>query len=182
MAFSPKSLFYAHLFNFSNFQFRSGDLVYGLTYSDELREAHKTLAEWRYELRPVERGYAGRTCTCNLSDQHHCRKTRDPKDERYLHGRQGVWSVAAVEWCDRTIPAGTALKMKSCIAGGPIGGITAYPGSGKCTVVTISPLTALPGRQQRRRLFWPVPEILRLGCAGNPGQGRTGCDRLHRWR
>ncbi len=27
------------------------------------------------------------------------------------------------------------------IAGGPIGGITAYPGSGKCTVVTISPLT-----------------------------------------
>ena len=27
------------------------------------------------------------------------------------------------------------------IAGGPIGGITAYPGSGKSTVVTISPLT-----------------------------------------
>ena len=27
------------------------------------------------------------------------------------------------------------------IAGGPIGGITNYPGSGKCTVVTISPLT-----------------------------------------
>ena len=27
------------------------------------------------------------------------------------------------------------------IAGGPIGGITQYPGSGKCTVMTISPLT-----------------------------------------
>ena len=27
------------------------------------------------------------------------------------------------------------------VAGGPIGGITAYPGSGKCTVVTLSPLT-----------------------------------------
>src|SRR5690606_10092516 len=27
------------------------------------------------------------------------------------------------------------------IAGGPIGGITAYPGSGKSTVVTVSPLT-----------------------------------------
>ena len=27
------------------------------------------------------------------------------------------------------------------IAGGPIGGITQYPGSGKATVVTVSPLT-----------------------------------------
>ena len=58
------------------------------------------------------------------------------------------------------------------IAGGPIGGITAYPGSGKLTAVTISPLTQLDYRQQFRRLFWPLSQVRRLGRAGSAGQGQ----------
>jgi aldehyde:ferredoxin oxidoreductase len=33
----------------------------------ELQQAHKILAEWRYELRPVERGYANRTLYVNFT-------------------------------------------------------------------------------------------------------------------
>ena len=48
----------------------------------ELRQAHKVLAEWRYELRPVERGYANRTLYVNLSDNSVAAKpvTRAMKD------------------------------------------------------------------------------------------------------
>ena len=36
--------------------------------TDSLKQAHKLLAEFEYELRPVERGYANRTLHVNLSD------------------------------------------------------------------------------------------------------------------
>ena len=34
----------------------------------ELREAHQLLTEYKYELRPVDRGYANRTLYINLTD------------------------------------------------------------------------------------------------------------------
>ena len=36
--------------------------------TEELRAAHKILAEMKYELRPVKRGYAGRTLYINLNN------------------------------------------------------------------------------------------------------------------
>ncbi len=72
----------------------------------ELREAHKTLVEWQYELRPVVRGYAGPHAVYQPFGKHDCRETRHPADERYLHGRQRVWFVAAVERSDRKYTLG----------------------------------------------------------------------------
>ena len=36
---------------------------------ETLRESHRILAEFRYELKPVVRGYAGRTLYINLDEQ-----------------------------------------------------------------------------------------------------------------
>lgn len=109
----------------------------------DIREAHKTLAEWRYELRPVERGYANRTLYINLSDNTIESKpvTQQMKDT-FTGGKGfGLWLLwngvtSQTKW--------DSPENEIVIAGGPIGGITAYPGSGKLTTVTISPLTHCP--------------------------------------
>jgi len=110
---------------------------------DELRTAHKTLAEWQYELRPVERGYANRTLYVNLSDNFIAAKPVPQEMKDTFSGGKGfclwlLWNGVTPDtrW--------DSPENELVIAGGPIGGITAYPGSGKCTVVTISPLTHVP--------------------------------------
>lgn len=102
--------------------------------------AHKVLIEFKYQLRPVMRGYAGRTLyvnvgTCNIEE-----KTVTEKMVDTFTGGRGfclwlLWNGVkdTTKWDD---PENELL-----VAGGPIGGISSYPGSGKSTVVTISPLT-----------------------------------------
>jgi aldehyde:ferredoxin oxidoreductase len=108
--------------------------------SEKLEAAHKLLAEYRYELKPVERGYANRTLYINLSENVIREKpvTQEMKD--VFTGGRGfalwlLWNAVEgdTKWSDP--------QNELVIANGPIGGITAYPGSGKSTVVTISPLT-----------------------------------------
>jgi aldehyde:ferredoxin oxidoreductase len=106
-----------------------------------LREAHHVLVEYRYELRPVERGYANRTLHVDLTNAVITEKavTQDMK-EMFTGGRGfALWLLwNAVDrdttWDDP--------HNELVIANGPICGITAYPGSGKSTVVTLSPLTS----------------------------------------
>lgn len=105
-----------------------------------LRESHRVLAEYRYVKKPVVRGYAGRTLYINLEEFAIYSKavTAEMKD-KFTGGRGFcLWLLwngvgAGMRWDD---PGNEIV-----IAGGPIGGITQYPGSGKCTVMTISPLT-----------------------------------------
>ncbi len=107
---------------------------------EELRQAHKLLAEFTYEVRPVERGYANRTLYINLSENtiHAKPVTQQMKD--VFTGGKGfamwlLWNAldGPTAWDDP--------KNELIIAGGPIGGTTLYPGLGKSTVVTVSPLT-----------------------------------------
>lgn len=107
---------------------------------DELKKAHTLLAELDYDLRPVERGYANRTLYVNLSDNTVKTKpvTQQMKD-LFTGGRGfGLWLLwqaisDKTKWDDP--------ENEIIIANGPICGITMYPGSGKSTVVTVSPLT-----------------------------------------
>ena len=110
---------------------------------DVVRDTHKILKAYSYELRPVEKGYANRTLYINLSDLTVKSKpvTQEMKD--VFTGGRGfclwlLWNAVSddVRWSDP--------ENELIIAGGPIGGITAYPGSGKSTVVTVSPLTNIP--------------------------------------
>jgi aldehyde:ferredoxin oxidoreductase len=110
-----------------------------MTLSDNVAE-RAVLAQYDYQLRPVERGYAGRTLYINLSENSIKEKpvTRQMKD--LFTGGRGfalklLWDAVTpqTKWNDP--------ENELVIANGPICGITAYPGSGKATVVTLSPLT-----------------------------------------
>lgn len=98
------------------------------------------LAEYRYELRPVERGYASRTLYINLNDNTFREKPVSQKMKDLFTGGRGfalklLWDAVTPQskWNDP--------ENELVIANGPICGITAYPGSGKATIVTLSPLT-----------------------------------------
>jgi aldehyde:ferredoxin oxidoreductase len=98
------------------------------------------LAEFTYELRPVERGYANRTLYINLDDNTIREKPVTQQMKDLFTGGRGfglklLWDAVTpnTKWND---PENALV-----IANGPICGITAYPGSGKATVVTLSPLT-----------------------------------------
>jgi aldehyde:ferredoxin oxidoreductase len=121
---------------------------------DEIRSAHTTLAEMRYELQPVERGYAGRTLYVNLSENTIAGKPVTQQMKETFTGGKGfglwlLWNGVTenTRWNDP--------ENELIIAGGPIGGITAYPGSGKCTVVTISPTTHIPVDSNSGGYFGP---------------------------
>lgn len=107
---------------------------------EQIKQAHTLLAEFMYDVRPVERGYANRTLYINLSDNTIRSKPVSQEMKDTFTGGKGfcMWLL----W--NAIQDNTAWddpENELVIAGGPIGGITAYPGSGKSTVVTVSPLT-----------------------------------------
>jgi aldehyde:ferredoxin oxidoreductase len=105
-----------------------------------IRDAHRCVSKFEYELRPVVHGYSDRTLYINLDSGEIKSKPVPAKMKQTFTGGKGycLWLLwngtqATTKWDDR--------ENELVIAGGPIGGITAYPGSGKCTAVTISPLT-----------------------------------------
>ena len=98
------------------------------------------LGEYSYELRSVERGYANRTLYINLEMNIISEKPVTQQMKDLFTGGRGfalklLWDAVKPEtkWNDP--------ENELVIANGPICGITAYPGSGKSTVVTLSPLT-----------------------------------------
>ncbi|MFN8383220.1 MAG: aldehyde ferredoxin oxidoreductase C-terminal domain-containing protein [Anaerolineales bacterium] len=98
------------------------------------------LGEYTYEKHPVERGYAGRTLYINLENNTFLEKPVTQQMKDLFTGGRGfalklLWDAVTPEtkWNDP--------QNELVIANGPICGITAYPGSGKSTVVTLSPLT-----------------------------------------
>ena len=107
---------------------------------DKIQKNHRIIADYEYKILPVIKGYANRTLYINLSDNAIYSKdvTQNMKDT--FTGGRGfclwlLWNAvnSDTRWDDS--------ENEIVIAGGPIGGITAYPGTGKATVVTISPLT-----------------------------------------
>jgi aldehyde:ferredoxin oxidoreductase len=107
---------------------------------EKIEQAHQLLVEHRYELRPVERGYANRTLYINLSDNTIQEKPVTQQMKDIFTGGRGfclwlLWNAVKgdTKWDDP--------QNEIIIAGGPIGGTTSYAGTGKSTVVTISPLT-----------------------------------------
>ncbi|MBN1264277.1 MAG: aldehyde:ferredoxin oxidoreductase [Anaerolineales bacterium] len=107
---------------------------------EEIRTAHRTLSDYTYELRPVERGYNNRTLYINLENQAILEKPVTEQMKKLFTGGRGfalwlLWQAveADTKWDDP--------RNELILANGPINGITAYPGTGKTTAVTISPLT-----------------------------------------
>ncbi|MFZ5909091.1 MAG: aldehyde ferredoxin oxidoreductase family protein [Chloroflexota bacterium] len=107
---------------------------------EKMKSAHNLLGEYTYELKPVERGYANRTLYINLTDNTITEKPVTQQMKDLFTGGRGfalklLWDAVTpqTKW--------DSPENELVIANGPICGITAYPGSGKATVVTLGPLT-----------------------------------------
>ncbi len=107
---------------------------------EDIKQAHRLLSEFKYQVQPVIRGYAGQTLYVNLSSgEIKARPVSQEMKETFTGGRGFclwlMWNGVndGTRWNDP--------ENEICVAGGVIGGITNYPGTGKCTVTTISPLT-----------------------------------------
>jgi aldehyde:ferredoxin oxidoreductase len=98
------------------------------------------LAEYKYKVEPVEKGYTNRTLYVNVGENKIEQKpvTEDMK-QTFIGGRGfGLWLLwhgikDDTKW--------DSPENEIVISSGPLGGITQYPGTGKSLVVSISPTT-----------------------------------------
>ena len=102
------------------------------------------LAEKKYEIHEVQKGYANRTLYINLSKNEIIIKPiTDEMKEKFIGGKGfDLWLM----W--NSLPKEKKIKWDDpeneiCISSGPLGGSIFYPGSGKSIVTSISPLTGI---------------------------------------
>jgi len=105
-----------------------------------MKAAHKLLTEWKYELRPIDKGYNDRTLYVNVgSNEIKEKPVSQEMKEKFIGGKgyglRLLWDGTTPEtkWNDP--------ENEIIIAGGPICGITQYSGTGKAIVVSVSPQT-----------------------------------------
>ena len=103
------------------------------------------LKEFKYTVPAIEKGYANQTLYINLSDNTIKIKPVDQKMKDTFTGGKGfdLWLM----W--NGLPKDRIVKWDDpdneiCIATGPLGGVTQYPGAGKSIVTSISPMTGIP--------------------------------------
>ncbi|MDF2891129.1 MAG: aldehyde:ferredoxin oxidoreductase [Clostridia bacterium] len=122
---------------------------------EKLKSAHKLLAEYKYELGKIEKGYTNRTLYINVGDNVIKEKpvTQLMKD-KFIGGKgfgmYYLWHAVTPEtkWNDP--------ENEIVIASGPVGGITQYPGAGKSLVCSLSPLTGMPMDSNVGGYFGPL--------------------------
>ncbi len=105
-----------------------------------MKSKHNVLATFSYDKPKVDKGYANQTLYVNIESNEIKSKpvTQDMKD-KFIGGRGfDLWLLwHAVNDDTRW----DSPENEICIATGPIGGTTQYPGTGKSLVTTISPTT-----------------------------------------
>jgi aldehyde:ferredoxin oxidoreductase len=101
---------------------------------------YRAIAEMTYEPKTADRGYTGQTLYVNVgTGAVEIRPVTDRMKEIFIGGRGfGLWRLwNAVDGSTRWDDPDNEIVISS----GPVGGTTAYPGSGKSIVVSLSPLT-----------------------------------------
>lgn len=109
----------------------------------EMKDARTLLTAFNYEPAPVERGYTDRSLHIRLGENWvEVREIPALVREKFIGGKgyglKLLWDAVkpSTRWND---PENAII-----VAGGPVCGITQYPGSGKSLVCTISPMTDMP--------------------------------------
>jgi aldehyde:ferredoxin oxidoreductase len=103
----------------------------------------KLLAEFKYDLAPIVRGYNRRTLYVNVGTKEiKSKPVSDMMIDKFVGGKGFdlylMWHGVKddTKW--------DSPENEICISFGPLCGNTSYPGSGKSIVTTISPLTGIP--------------------------------------
>ncbi|MDP2722798.1 MAG: aldehyde ferredoxin oxidoreductase C-terminal domain-containing protein [Bacteroidales bacterium] len=107
---------------------------------EEIKNQHTLIAEWKYDITPVDKGYSDKSLYINVSDNT-IRSKDVPAEmkEKFIGGKgyglKYLWDATKpdTKWNDP--------ENEIVISGGPICGITQYSGTGKSLVVSISPQT-----------------------------------------
>ncbi|MBN1390529.1 MAG: aldehyde:ferredoxin oxidoreductase, partial [Candidatus Thermoplasmatota archaeon] len=107
---------------------------------EKLRAAHRTLSDYRFEKRPIEKGYAGRILYVNLSSNEIREIPVTEEMKKKFTGGKGfglkmTWDLAGpdTKWNDP--------ENVLCLNSAPMNGTTQYSGMGKCLSTAISPST-----------------------------------------
>ncbi len=106
----------------------------------EMVKQHKLLLQWKYEWKPLFRGYTDKILYINVGTNEVKEKPVPPAMKEKFIGGKGydlrlLWDATKpdTKWNDP--------ENEIVISSGPIGGITQYSGTGKSLVCTISPQT-----------------------------------------
>ncbi len=111
--------------------------------AEKIKAAHKVIKEFKYELQPLDKGYANRTLFVNVGDLRIESKPVSQEMKDMFTGGRGfnlklLWDAVNenTKW--------DSPENEVVIAAGAMGGVTQYPGTGKSIVCGISPLTNAP--------------------------------------
>ena len=107
---------------------------------EKLKKEHRVLVEYRYEKKPIERGYAGRTLYINLSTGEIKEKLVSEEMKEKFTGGRGFGLKLLWESLKPTT-RWNSEENELVVTNGPMCGITQYPGSGKAICLTVSPST-----------------------------------------
>nr|HPM03481.1 aldehyde ferredoxin oxidoreductase N-terminal domain-containing protein [Candidatus Cloacimonadota bacterium] len=109
----------------------------------EMKAKHKLIAEYKYELGKVDKGYNRRTLYVNVgSGEIKEKPVSQEMIDKFVGGKgfdlRLLWDAVNenTKWYDP--------ENAICISVGPVGGNTNYPGSGKSIVTSLSPMTNIP--------------------------------------
>lgn len=108
-----------------------------------MKDSHKNLCEFTYELGTVEKGYTDRVLHIDLSNNEVKEQKVDPEIKDKFVGGRGYGMYYLFQDTDKNT-TWDSDDNEIIISAGPIAGITQYPGAGKSYVVTLSPLTHAP--------------------------------------
>lgn len=120
-----------------------------------LKEQRKLINEYAYTPAVIDKGYANKTLYVNVGTGAIEEKpVTEMMKDKFVGGKGfGLWYLwnavtPETKWCDP--------ENEIIIAGGPICGITQYPGSGKALVCTLSPATGIPVDSNVGGYFGPL--------------------------
>jgi len=135
----------------------------------------RILAELDYEKPELDKGYANQTLYINLDDNTiRIKPVSEEMKEKFVGGKGFdlwlLWHAVNddTKWNDP--------ENEICIAAGPLGGTSIYPGAGKSIAVTISPLTGIPVDSNVGGYFGPYLKL--AGFDAMEVQGKAGREVL----
>lgn len=106
----------------------------------KMQNAHEKLCEFKFDSAPLEKGYTDRTLRIDLEKNEIKTVPVTNEMKKMWVGGKGFDLWLTLQEIDENTKW-DSQQNPICFSAGPLGGTTAFPGSGKTIVTSISPLT-----------------------------------------